>query len=150
VGDLQFLQGCWWFQLSRIWRVVEWHYSVLIHVCMTSCCTKVESSSGNWFCTMWCPVSLLLDFLCFVSSWCTYILWTWFVYLTPTNTKTLASVFCKIFNCSRGAPEEEGGLPGATSPNQNLKNIDFVDKLISNILCNLPFIQYQPLISADE
>jgi len=116
VGDLKFLQQCWWFQLSRIWRGVDWHYSILIRACMTSCCERVESSSGNCFCTIWCPVYLLLDFLCFVSLWCIYILWIWFVYIILTNSKTLASVFCKICDCSRGAPRGGGGGGGGGGP----------------------------------
>jgi hypothetical protein len=77
-------------------------------------------------------------------------------------------IFLQIEGCERvpphiqvntvprsGAPKEAGGgLPGCsplqTPQNRNLKNTDFVDIMISEVLHDLPFSQNQPLRSADD
>jgi hypothetical protein len=51
-------------------------------------------------------------------------------------------------------PKGGGGLPVCiphqTPENRNLKNTDFVDIMVSNVLRNLPFSRNQPLKSADD
>jgi hypothetical protein len=47
------------------------------------------------------------------------------------------------------------GLPGCSPPpqipqNPSLKNTDFVDSMIPNVLHDLPFSRNQPLKSADD
>jgi hypothetical protein len=48
----------------------------------------------------------------------------------------------------------QGGLPGCSAPqtpeDQNLKNTDFVDFMISKILRDFPISRNQPLKSADD
>jgi hypothetical protein len=47
-------------------------------------------------------------------------------------------------DCQAAAP------PPQTSQNYNLKNTDFVHAMISEVTCNLPFNQNQPLKLADD
>jgi hypothetical protein len=54
---------------------------------------------------------------------------------------------------TKGAPkgEEAAGLqPSQTPKNWNLKNTDFVDIMISKVLCDFSFSRNQPLKSADD
>jgi hypothetical protein len=61
-----------------------------------------------------------------------------------------------VADSAKGSPKGERGLPGCRSPppktpkNQNLKNTDFVDMVISNVLPDFPFSQNQPLKAADD
>jgi hypothetical protein len=41
------------------------------------------------------------------------------------------------------------GAPGSSLTNLNFKNPDFVDKMMSKVLRDLPFSQNQPLKSID-
>jgi hypothetical protein len=76
--------------------------------------------------------------------------------VTPVRDMLLSyGIFCHPSNKSRfrGAP---GGLPGCSPPqtpkNQNKKKrkTDFVDIMISKVLCDFPFSRNQPLKSADD
>jgi hypothetical protein len=53
-----------------------------------------------------------------------------------------------------GAPTGWGGFqappPTPNLQNQNLKETDFVGTMVSKVLRDLPFSQYQPLKSADD
>jgi hypothetical protein len=55
----------------------------------------------------------------------------------------LSSSFYDAVSIDQGRIEGGGGLPGCSSSqtpqNQNLKNTDFVDIMISNVLRGLPF-----------
>jgi hypothetical protein len=58
---------------------------------------------------------------------------------------------CKVGYVDKitGAPKGGGGVPGCKPPqtnqNRNLKNKDFVDIMISNVLRDFPFSRNQPL-----
>jgi len=45
---------------------------------------------------------------------------------------------------------EGGGVAAPHSPNIEIKKKSFVDMMLSNVLCDLPFSQTQPLKLADE
>jgi hypothetical protein len=52
---------------------------------------------------------------------------------------------------TRDAPKGGGGCrPAAPPPNRNLKNTDFVHKMISNILSDLPLSRNKSLKAADD
>jgi hypothetical protein len=46
--------------------------------------------------------------------------------------------------------EAAGMQPPQTPQNRHLKNTDFVDVMISNVLCDFPFSRNRPLKSADD
>jgi hypothetical protein len=53
----------------------------------------------------------------------------------------------------QGRTREGGGSEGVQAPpqkNRSLKNTDFVDIMIANVLCDLPFSRNQPLKSTDN
>jgi hypothetical protein len=67
---------------------------------------------------------------------------------------THTHIYTKLWaGCNQGRTQGEGGClaptPNQTPQHRNLKNTDFVDKIILNILRDLPFRRNQPLESAD-
>jgi hypothetical protein len=62
---------------------------------------------------------------------CIYILWIRFLSIVKT-VNLYPQSFEKFAFVTAGAHPKRGGLQGATPPNQNLKNTDFVDMMISN------------------
>jgi hypothetical protein len=67
------------------------------------------------------------------------------------NSEKFPEFHLTVHQIHRGAPK--GGCWGAAPPkpkNQDLKNTDYVDVMISNVLRDLPFSRNQPLKLVDN
>jgi hypothetical protein len=73
---------------------------------------------------------------------------------TMRNAQLLLVEKLSIHGWTRGTPKEgAAGLqypPPQTPQNQNLKNTDFVDIMILQVLCDFSFSRNQPLKLADN
>jgi hypothetical protein len=83
--------------------------------------------------------------------WFARCLWHIFLHsITSVSTLTAKQIFVHCNSAQRCTQGGKGLLDYILPLNQNSKNMDFVDMMVPNILCDLLFSRSQPLKLTDD